>query len=621
VTAGLVRRATGTLRDFNEAGVLSPADVHVARRLSRLGGEDDDGVLLAVALAVRAVRMGSVCLDVSHAEATTGVEEPADDAPAALATLTWPDVAAWVEALAGSPVVAVGAEGPQDRPLRLVGELLYLDRYWRQEQVIAAAVDDRARHPVTDVDGDRLAAALSRLFGTGTAPDEQRLAVAVAAHRRLTVLAGGPGTGKTTTVARLLAALRDQPGPAVRVALAAPTGKAAARLEQAVRTADLPPADRARLGHLGASTIHRLLGFRPGGAGRFRHDRSNRLPYDLVVVDEASMVSLTLMSRLVDAVRPEARLVLVGDPDQLASVEAGAVLGDLVRRPAPDDARPSGGLSAVAARDLVPLADRERARVESSGVVLLRTGRRFEGAVDDLAKAIRDGDADGALAVLTAGGEAELVDADPDSGDGVLGLRADVVTAGTELTRAARAGDAEEALTQLDRHRLLCAHRHGPYGVARWSRLVEEWLAEAMPGYAADAPWYVGRPLILTANDYDLRLYNGDTGVVVDQDGRRRAAFRRGDQVVSLGPSRLSDVETVHALSVHRSQGSEFDRVSVVLPPPESPLLTRELLYTAVTRARTHVRVLGGADSVRAAVTRRITRASGLDRRCPLPTG
>jgi exodeoxyribonuclease V alpha subunit len=612
MTAQVVRAATGTLRAFNEAGVLAAADVHVAGRLSRLGGEDDDRVLLAAALAVRAVRTGSVCLDLARARESAGVEDPSEEALAALAALSWPGVPEWLEAAAASPLVAVGPEGSPDRPLRLVGTLLYLDRYWRQEQVIAAAVDARARRAVQGVDDDRLAAALTRLFGDPTGPDEQRLAAAVAAYRRLTVLAGGPGTGKTTTVARLLATLRDQPGPAVRVALAAPTGKAAARLEEAVRTADLPADDRARLGTPAASTIHRLLGFRPGGAGRFRHDHRNRLPYDVVVVDEASMVSLTLMSRLVDAVRPEARLVLVGDPDQLASVEAGAVLGDLVRRPAPPGAEASSGLAGVAARDLAALAEAERAGVESSGVVLLRTVHRHRGAVRDLADAVRAGDADRVLAVLGTGGDAELVDTDAATGEHLEGLRADVVDAGRALTEAARAGDGEEALGQLDRHRLLCAHREGPYGVARWSRQVEDWLTEAMPGYAAEAPWYVGRPLILTANDYDLRLYNGDTGVVVVRDGRTRAVFRRGDRVVSLGPSRLSDVETVHALSVHRSQGSEFDRVTLVLPSPGSPLLTRELFYTAVTRARAHVRVVGTAEAVRAAVSRRITRASGL---------
>ncbi len=615
-----VRSATGLLRDFEQAGLLAAADVHVALRLSRLGGEDDQRVLVAVALAVRAVRLGSVCLDLAGAHEATGVEDPTEETRAALARLAWPDLPSWLSALAASPLVGP-ADGPADRPLRLVDGLVYLDRYWRQEQVVAAAVDDRARHPVDGVDDARLAAALTRLFGDATT-DEQRRAAAVAAHRRLTVLAGGPGTGKTTTVARLLAVLHDQPGPPPRTALAAPTGKAAARLEEAVRSAALPAADRERLGRPTAATIHRLLGFRPGAGSRFRHDRANRLPYDLVVVDEASMVSLTLMSRLVEAVRPEARLVLVGDPDQLASVEAGAVLGDLVRRPPPADAVASPGLSQVAARDLAPLTEQERARAVTCGVVALRTVHRHEGAVRDLAEAVRAGDPDRVLDVLAGGGDAALVDPGPPEGAagstaGLDGLRSDVVSAGAALAEAAGAGLGEDALTALDRHRVLCAHRHGPYGVTRWSRQVEEWLTQAMPGYAADGPWYVGRPLILTANDHDLRLYNGDTGVVVDLHGRRRAVFRRGAEVVTLAPSRLSEVETVHALSVHRSQGSEFDRVTVVLPPPESPLLTRELFYTAVTRARSQVRVLGTAEQVRAAVSRRVARASGLARRSP----
>jgi exodeoxyribonuclease V alpha subunit len=181
-----------------------------------------------------------------------------------------------------------------------------------------------------------------------------------------------------------------------------------------------------------------------------------------------------------------------------------------------------------------------------------------------------------------------------------------------ELTDAARAGDAERAMAGLERHRLLCAHREGPYGVARWSRQVETWLGEKIAGYARDGVWYVGRPLLVASNDYQLGLFNGDTGVVVDAGGHPRAAFRRDGEMVCLPPSRLSEVQTVHAMSVHKSQGSQFDKVTLVLPPPESPLLTRELVYTAVTRARRQVRIIGTTESLAAAVRRPIVRASGL---------
>ena len=605
-------RVTGLLATFNRAGVLGAADVHVAMRLQRLGREDDESVLLAAALVVRGVRQGSVCVDIADAPETTAVDGvPAED----VAALPWPAPSAWTAALERSEIVAVGSGGTADRPLRLADGLLYLDRYWRQEQLIAGYVDAARRRVVPEPDPDRMRAALARLFAK-PAPDRQRLAAVVAAYRQFSIVAGGPGTGKTTTVAKLLALLQDQAGGGLRVALAAPTGKAAARLTEAAvaATAELPAEDRERVGTLAASTLHRLLGFKPGARTRFWHDRDNRLPYDVVVVDEASMVSLTLMARLVDAMRPDARLILVGDPDQLASVEAGAVLGDLVERPAPSDVTPASGAEALAGADLADLSLGERAAALSAGVVRLSHGYRFTEEIQQLADAIRSGDANRVLSFLdTEHPSVAFLDADPASPATNLGvLRDDAVTASRDLVEASRAGDGQAALAALDRHRLLCAHREGPYGVAWWSRRIEEWLGGAIDGYGRDGLWYVGRPLIVTANDYQVRLFNGDTGVVVDDAGSTRAAFRREGELAYLPVNRLSDVQTVHALSVHRSQGSQFEHVSLVLPPAESPLLTRELLYTAVTRAEEHVRIIGTRAALAAAVQRPIRRASGL---------
>ena len=314
----------------------TPADAHVA---------------LGAALCVRALRAGSVCVDLTADpgvwvpegaidDATGPDGSPADDGPdQPPAPLPWPDPDDWLTAVRGHSLVSQGPDGPIDRPLRLVGDLLYLQRYWLDEQLIRTAMQQRAR-PVP-VDPVALNSALARLF-PDPGPDRQRLAAAMVALRGATIIAGGPGTGKTTTVARIIALLRQIGGPQVTVALAAPTGKAAARLQEAVATAVLgmDPADRDRVGHLPASTLHRLLGWRPDSQGRFRHDRSNPLPHDVVIVDETSMVSLPLMARLLDAVRPDARLVLVGDPDQLASIDAGAVLGDLVAAPPTDPTAP-----------------------------------------------------------------------------------------------------------------------------------------------------------------------------------------------------------------------------------------------------------------------------------------
>ncbi len=605
----LVQRAKGLLRTFNEAGVLDPADVHVAIRLAGLTGEDDESVVLATALAVRAVRSGSVCLDLRRlrevsVEAESGVD---------LAALPWPDVDDVVAALRVSPLVVGSPAGPL-RPLRLAdtdeGELLYLERYFRQEATIRRLLDERATtHPV--LDEARLTDDLRRLF-PGPAPDRQRVAAALAATNWTTVVAGGPGTGKTYTIARILALLLAQHGSGLRIALAAPTGKAAARLQESVRdqTGELA------LPELTAATVHRLLGWRRSGTRRFRFDAGNRLPYDVVVVDETSMVSLTMMCRLLEAVRPDARLVLVGDPDQLASVDAGAVLADVVARPVA--VQPDSILRRLVGADLAAVDDPQEAALSAgeqrrlgAGIVRLSRGRRFGGRIAELAVAIREARAGDVLALLREGSPAISFG----SPDDVDGLRAELVACAESVTAAATVGDVAGALTAAEAHRLLCAHRHGPYGVQHWARLAMDWVGTARGARLDPAHWYPGQPLLVTENDHETRVYNGDTGIVVAlPDGALRVAFARGATPFLLHPSQLPAVQTVYAMTIHRSQGSQYDSVSVLLPDTASALLTRELLYTAVTRAREHVRVLGTEESVRAAVDRQVLRASGLRR-------
>jgi exodeoxyribonuclease V alpha subunit len=571
-------------------------------------------VLLALALAVRALRNGSVCVDL--AEVHTSVFDEAEEG-VDLSGMPWPEIGAWWDACAASPLVTVEETGAGNRPLRLAGGLLYLERYWHQEEQVRIHLQRRFTAEPPEMDTARLAAGLQRLFpasGPSSEPDAQRLAAAVSSLSWVSVLSGGPGTGKTTTVARLLALLCDQPGRPLRIALAAPTGKAAARLEEAVRraTADLPDADRQRLGDLRALTVHRLLGWQPQARGRFRHDATNQLPHDVVVVDETSMVSLTLMARLLEAVRATARLILVGDPDQLSSVEAGAVLADVVRAPGGADPRLAERLHDLG------LAG-PGAPTPVHGVVQLSWPWRFGEAINALAGAIRAGDDEEVMAVLRAPSpEVRFVEVDPDAEPGPAALRevaGDVQQAGAAMLEAARAGDVGAALAAMDRHRLLCGHRRGPYGMVRWSLEVEHWLAEAIPGYAEDGEWYVGRPLLVTANDYEMGLYNGDTGVIVDTPAGVRAAFARGAQATLFAPARLDSIQTVHAMTVHRAQGSQFDRVTFLVPPPASPLLTRELLYTAVTRAKEQVLLIGAEAAIRRAVLRPANRASGLRNR------
>ena len=330
------------------------------------------------------------------------------------------------------------------------------------------------------------------------------------------------------------------------------------------------------------------------------------------------MVSLTLMARLVEAVRPEARLILVGDADQLSSVEAGAVLADIAGAPTAPDLRLRRRLAELpgVGDALVPgsTTEQEAAR----GVVRLSHTWRYGGAIGELARAVRAADAEAAIAVLKSGDpsvqftETDLEAAQP---KGLEPLLDQVLGAGRLTWNSARAGQADVALGGLERHRLLCAHRRGPYGVARWSLELERWLAAALPGYGEEGEWYAGRPLLITANDYDLGLYNGDLGVVVAGDDGPRAAFGAPAEPQLWAPVRLSAVQTVHAMTVHRSQGSQFGCVSFLLPPADSPLLTRELLYTAVSRATDTVQLFGSEEAVRRAITRPANRASGLRRR------
>lgn len=613
----LARSADGRLGELNRAGVLSAADVHVATTLARLGHEGDADVVLAAALATRAVREGSVCVELSR------VAELAPE-------VSWPEPSGWLERVRTSRLAAQGV-------LVIDLDLVYLQRYHHQEVAVCADLGARADQAPPRVDEQVLAAGLDRVFpGAGYA--EQRAAAAVALRSWTTVLTGGPGTGKTTTVAGVLALLAEQQQAAsgpdgtaaerpLRVALAAPTGKAAARLQDAVAEA----LDRISAEHLGedqravleplrhvpATTLHRLLGRRPGGH-RPRHDRANRLQHDVVVVDEASMMSLTMTARLLEAVRPQTRLLLVGDPDQLVSIEAGAVLADLVA-----GLHGADGYNTDTHTDTVTDIDTDTdtvtamdtapgGRARGGTVARLRTVHRFGERIGALAQALRDGDADATMRVLRDGGpELHLVE----DSDATAYLRAPLTRHALALREAALAGDGPRALAAMAGHRLLCAHREGPHGVRTWNRQVERWVTEATGDGLWD-PMYAGRPLLVTVNDYALGLFNGDTGaVVVGDDGLPQAVVAAQGGLRRLATGRLGDVETMHAMTIHKAQGSQARAVTVLLPEQDSALLTRELLYTAVTRAQERVVVVGSEAVVRAAVGRQVRRASGLRQR------
>ncbi|MBC9225378.1 exodeoxyribonuclease V subunit alpha [Aeromicrobium sp. 636] len=547
--------------DFVAAEVLTPGDALVTARLGRITGESADLPLLALAFAVRAVRHGSTCFDPRHDPEVPG--------------LTWPEPDAWLRAVEGS---ALG------RVLVVEHGLLYLDRYRRLEVALCDDLTARATLSAPPLDEDRLTEDLDRLFPDAEHAD-QRAAAERAARVGTIVLTGGPGTGKTTTVAGVLAILQAQSlamhGRSLRVALTAPTGKAAARMREAVAaTASrlaLTDDERTWLTALPSSTMHRLLGWRPDNHTRFRHDRLRRLPHDVVVVDETSMASLEHVARLLEALRPDTRLILVGDADQLASVEAGAVLHDVV------------------------------AGWSDEHVVRLTRSHRFGAGIGRLAAAVRDGDADTAVELLTAGDPAiRLVQPD----QGVSLVESTLLPIARDLVAAGRRDDADTALRRLGEHRLLCAHRDGPYGAATWNERVTSGLRHDV-GYG---DWYPGRPVLVTRNDAGLGVFNGDAGVVVEREGQLVVAVD-GEPVREFATSRLPDVQTGYAMTIHRSQGSEFAQVTVLLPDADSRAMTRELLYTAITRAVDAVTVIGTTDDIRTAIGRRVARSSGIAER------
>ena len=588
--AGPVRNATtSALDDLHARGHLADIDRHFGAFAAEVDGGRESGVALAAALASAHAREGHTCLVM---ETVAGRRWPDAD------RVELPALRPWLDALAASPAVSANGGGER-RPLVLDGRgRLYLERLWTAERQVAHRMRELARAVESGLAPapERLEAALDRFFPRPAPSERPRAAARAAAEHRLCVVTGGPGTGKTTTVAGIVALLIElglaAPG---RIALAAPTGKAAARLQESVRErcralASATPALAEFTAE--ASTVHRLL----LGLGR----AGGKLAADALVVDECSMVDLSLMGRILRALPEGARLVLLGDASQLASVQPGAVFADLCG------------------------ADEETGSSLHRCIARLDHNWRFDeaGGVGRLAAGIVRGDADAALAALDdpAATSTELCPLLDGAGFARLAAAfADEHAA--PLVRAMREGGPSvtgvaSGAAPFQRFQVLCAHRSGPFGSERFNALVERRLRARGLAPSGD-DFYPGRPLIVTRNDPRTGLSNGDTGVVVlDENGRRRVRFPElrdeQEQPRLVAPARLPAHESYFALTVHRAQGSEYDEVVVVPGPVASRVATRELLYTAVTRARRRVIVHGTRESIAAALGRRTQRASGL---------
>ncbi|MCI5222735.1 MAG: exodeoxyribonuclease V subunit alpha [Candidatus Electrothrix sp. AR4] len=603
-----------------EQGEIRPLDFHIGLFLEKQGDQKSEGkssgnptLLLAATLASAAVGNGHVC-------------QPLDQASALFPTLfaskddLFPSPEKWRNILLSTPVVGYPGE---ISPLILDKKnRLYLYRFYCYEEFIASELLKRAGDSIKfDQRAARLL--LTRLFPQDKENREinfQQLAAILALIKPLLIISGGPGTGKTHTVARILAliqALQEKKNISqgsnknrLRIALAAPTGKAAARLEESIRKAKKSiPDDLSQAIPEQAQTLHRLLGSRPG-ADDFRYNRNNLLHLDLLILDEASMIDVVLMAALLQALPSQTRIILLGDRNQLASVEAGSLFGDLCGNGESIwSVQLCTKLEQVTGK--VGLSSAPSVDAMADSLVFLQTSYRFQenSGIGCLAAAVNSGSMENVDRVIMAN-FSDLKVTHCTGGARDTWLREEISQGFQAMMRAP---SLEEAFAAMERFRLLCALRRGPFGVEGINIMVTQVLRKSGL-IVRGTDWYQGKPIIILRNQYDMQLFNGDTGILWKNDqGQLRAWFRRPDNsLYSISPVRLPEHETAYAVTIHKAQGSEFDKVVLLLPDEDSRVLSRELLYTGITRARSKLALCSERDILEMAIKRRTTRFSGL---------
>ncbi|MCX7983037.1 MAG: exodeoxyribonuclease V subunit alpha [Syntrophales bacterium] len=582
---------------------VSDFDITFAQFMEELGESPSEELFLAACLVSHHIAQGHICVDLKKYSGQTLFF------PEAKKTYLCPPFETWWHILSQSPVVGTPFSY---RPLILDGHLIYLYRYWRYERSLAEHILKKGQEKTRLPDPARLRNILEQVFASSRADETDWLQVAafMAARKKLTFISGGPGTGKTYLTARIVALFHELQSPqSINIALAAPTGKAAARLQETLREAKSFLPDK----EISAETftLHRLLKMRPHKPASY-YSPSNPLPYDVVILDEASMVDLPLFSRLLSALREDTRIILLGDKDQLASVEAGAVFGELCSA-----AERSGYSDEFASECLevtgqgIPVSPTP-GRLSDS-LVVLKKNFRFSpaSAIHQAAEAVKEGNGTRFLEILKDQRE-EVEWRIWQNWTHLTSLIEDIVTEG--YAPYLKAASAEETFHFFNQFRVLCAIREGPFGVENMNRLIEYILAKR--GYIVPfRPWYEKMPIMVTKNDYGLLLMNGDCGIILrDKKANRLVAFFPEEMggFKSFHPGNLPTHEPVFAMTVHKSQGSEFDRILLILPDRATPVLSRELLYTAITRAKRKITIIGSEVVLIDALNHKTERTSGL---------
>jgi len=605
-----------SIEDVEQCGYFLDIDIRFARFITRSSNHKDPATFLAAALVSNACGKGDVCLDIAGlaGRSLTNVEKESG-------TIRCPDLTDWAEHLRSN--AAVGR--PRDPVPLILDEKnrLYLYRYWEYENRLAADIESRAAADMPGVDICRLREGIRRLFPASPLPgptDWQKVASVISVLKRFCVISGGPGTGKTFTVAKVLALLLEQ--GASRIVLAAPTGKAAARMAESITAAKARmdcPADLLHAIPTETYTLHRLLKPIPNSP-YFRHHSDNPLPVDVLVVDEASMIDLALMSKLIQAIPSTTRLIVIGDKDQLSSVEAGSVLGDICNRATRNcfgtEFREKIASITAEPVDCAESADPAHAALRNSIVILENSHRFFQGSgIGAFSRAVNRGETDAAMEWLNNRTEGSVSWKPISSRNQLYQFLSPSILNGYHRYLDRR--NLTEALDRLNRHKILCALNRGPFGAQAINRFVETELQRQGWIQPGRLPWYPGRPVLITRNDYLLSLFNGDIGIALEDvsgtSNQLLVYFQdSAGKIRGISPYRLPEHETVYAMTVHKSQGSEFSHVTLILPDKETPIVTRELIYTAITRARKSVTICGPEKVIRAAIAHKIDRTSGL---------